>query len=71
MYGRKKTANRRSYPPAIFPDANPRSRCVRDGRQYSAGGTRYLCQMVMRRCRDIDGWPGTRWSWRTGDTGNR
>ncbi len=54
MYGRKKTANRRSYPPAIFPDANPRSRCLRDGRQYSAGGTRYLCQMVMRRCCDIE-----------------
>ncbi|CAJ0698960.1 hypothetical protein LMG19089_02223 [Ralstonia edaphis] len=49
MYGRKKTANRRSYPPAIFSDANPRSRCVRDGPQYSPGGMPYLCQMVMQR----------------------
>lgn len=44
---------------------------MRDGPQYSAGGTPYLCQMVMRRCRDIDGWPGTRRGWRTGDKGNR
>ena len=25
---------------------------MRDGRQYSPGRARYLCQMVMRRCRD-------------------
>ena len=53
MYGRKKTASRR-LPAYNILGRQSESRCVRDGRECSAGVACYLCLVVKLRCRDTD-----------------